>query len=192
MTFSVITLHNSTSQNWTTRSTEALREFVEQEIVHAAPAGFGKIARIDSAGGGDYQQNEYIVIYYPTSMGASTVPSKRKQKAREDKLFQDGWFELSDDMWLEPGEKPKKVRLVADANFPYQLVEVLREQKIEVKTAQELGLHRLADKELLRRVLELGYALITMDGDWGFRTMPISVPGMPISGSGMMAIMIPG
>jgi predicted nucleic acid-binding protein len=29
-------------------------------------------------------------------------------------------------------------------------------------------------------------------GHWGFRTMPISVPGMPISGSGMMAIRIPG
>ncbi len=28
--------------------------------------------------------------------------------------------------------------------------------------------------------------------DWGFRTMPISVPGMPITGSGLMAIMIPG
>jgi hypothetical protein len=27
---------------------------------------------------------------------------------------------------------------------------------------------------------------------WGFRTMPIGVPGMPITGSGMMAIMIPG
>lgn len=106
------------------------------------------------------------------------MPSKRKQKTREDKLFQDGWFELSDDMWLEPGEKPKKVRLVADANFPYQLVEVLREQKIEVKTAQELGLHRLADEELLRRVLELGYALITMDGDfWSDAKFPLTGPG---------------
>jgi len=28
--------------------------------------------------------------------------------------------------------------------------------------------------------------------NWGFRTMPISVPGMPITRSGMMAIMIPG
>jgi hypothetical protein len=28
--------------------------------------------------------------------------------------------------------------------------------------------------------------------EWGFRTMPISVPGMPISGSALMAIMIPG
>ena len=27
---------------------------------------------------------------------------------------------------------------------------------------------------------------------WGFRTMPISVPGMPITGSGLMAITIPG
>jgi Tol biopolymer transport system component len=26
---------------------------------------------------------------------------------------------------------------------------------------------------------------------WGFRTMPISVPGMPITGSGLMAITIP-
>jgi len=27
---------------------------------------------------------------------------------------------------------------------------------------------------------------------WGFRTMPISVPGMPITGSAVMAITIPG
>jgi len=27
---------------------------------------------------------------------------------------------------------------------------------------------------------------------WGFRTMPISVPGYADHGSGMMAIMIPG
>jgi hypothetical protein len=27
---------------------------------------------------------------------------------------------------------------------------------------------------------------------WGFRTMPISVPGMPITSSAVMAITIPG
>jgi hypothetical protein len=30
------------------------------------------------------------------------------------------------------------------------------------------------------------------DQEWGFRTMPISVPSMPITDSGLMAITIPG
>jgi hypothetical protein len=103
------------------------------------------------------------------------VPSKRKQKARENKLFEDGWFELSDDMWLDPGERPKNVRLVADANFPRGLVEVFRKRNIEVRTAQELGLHRLADEELLGRVLELGCVLITMDKDfWSDAKFPLT------------------
>jgi len=73
------------------------------------------------------------------------LPSKRKQRTRVEDLSKEGWFPLSEDMWREPGEKPKKVRIAADANFPFGLVEILRRRGFEVKTAQELGLEKLSD-----------------------------------------------
>lgn len=107
------------------------------------------------------------------------MASKRKQKSREDELFETGgWFALSDDMWKDPGEKRKKLRMVADANFPIALVNSLKNRGIEVKTAQELRLEKLPDEELLRRVLELGHLLITMDGDfWSDGKFPLHKAG---------------
>ena len=81
-----------------------------------------------------------------------------------------GWFALSEDMWTwwrEPGQKREKVRMVSDANFPVQLVEAMKRRGIAVKTAQELGLAKLPDDELLRKVTERGDVLITMDRDFG-------------------------
>lgn len=106
------------------------------------------------------------------------LPSKRKRKNREDELFREGWFPLSEDLWRAPGEKREKVRVVSDANFPIQLVEAMRRRKVEVKTAQELGLAKLADDELLRKVTEQGCLLITMDKDfWSDGKFPLHQRG---------------
>lgn len=110
------------------------------------------------------------------------VPSKRKRKNREDELFKEGgWFALSEDMWTwwrEPGQKREKVRIVSDANFPVQLVEAMKRRGIAVKTAQELGLAKLPDDELLRKVTERGNVLITMDRDfWSDGKFPLHQRG---------------
>lgn len=84
-------------------------------------------------------------------------------------------------MWLDPGEKPPKVRLVADTNFPYQLVDELRKGRIEVRTAQELGLDRLPDDQLLREVAKRGMALITRDRDFlSDHKFPVHTSGMVV------------
>jgi len=44
----------------------------------------------------------------------------------------------------------------------------------------------------VHEVCKIALIVATVHNHWGFRTMPISVPGMPITGSGMMAIVIPG
>jgi predicted nuclease of predicted toxin-antitoxin system len=96
------------------------------------------------------------------------VPSKRKEKIRSGARFEDGWFEVSEDMWRQPGEKPLKLRLLADANFPKGLVEVLRKRGFQVRTAQELKIDRLPDEQILREATKRGLVLITLDRDFWF------------------------
>lgn len=81
-------------------------------------------------------------------------------------------------MWKDPGEKPRKLRLVSDTNFPFALVEALRRRGVEIKTAQELGAANLSDEELLGRVTKDGYLLITMDRDfWSDAKFPLHKAG---------------
>ena len=103
------------------------------------------------------------------------MPSKRKNKIREDELFREhGWFAISEDMWKEPGEITSKLRFIADVNFPAPLVRKIRKRKIEVKTAQELGFEKLMDADLLKRVCAMGYVLLTLDaGFWSDRKIPL-------------------
>ena len=102
------------------------------------------------------------------------LPSNRKQKLREDKLSEEGWFRITSDLWTEFGEIKPKLRLVADENFPLPLVKLLRGRKIDIKTAQSLKLHTLADENLLPKVAELGYVLITLDRDfWSDEKFPL-------------------
>jgi hypothetical protein len=102
------------------------------------------------------------------------MPSKRKNKIREDRLFEDGWFTISEDMWRDPGEVPRKVRLVADVNFPDPVIHEIEKRGIEVRKATELGLGRLADDDLLRRVSNEDCVLITMDADfWSDKKIPL-------------------
>lgn len=110
-------------------------------------------------------------------MGA-TVASKRKEKIRSDARFRDGWFEVSEGMWREPGEKPLKLRLLADANFPSGLAEVLRKRGIDVQTAQELKIHTLPDEQILQEATRRGLFLITLDRDfWADDRFPLQSSG---------------
>lgn len=106
------------------------------------------------------------------------MASKRKEKIRSDARFEHGWFEVSEDLWREPGEKAEKLRLLADANFPSGLVERLRKRRIEVKTAQELRLHRLPDEQILQEAAKRGLYLITLDRDfWSDERFPLRSSG---------------
>jgi len=106
------------------------------------------------------------------------VPSKRKEKIRSDARFEEGWFEISDDMWRDPGERPRKLRLLADANFPSNLVRVLRKRGINVRTAQELGIHRLPDEQVLGEAARRELVLITLDRDfWSDDRFPLRSSG---------------
>jgi hypothetical protein len=81
-------------------------------------------------------------------------------------------------MWLLPGEKPQKVRLLADANFPLGLVERLRKGGIEVKTAQEMKIHRMPDEQILQEAKKRGLYLITLDRDfWSDEQFPLRSSG---------------
>lgn len=106
------------------------------------------------------------------------MPSKRKEKIRSDARFEDGWFEVSEDFWREPGEKPRKLKLLADANFPIKLVGVLQKRGIDVRTAQELGIHRLPDEQVLGEAAKRGLVLITLDRDfWSDERFPLRSSG---------------
>jgi predicted nuclease of predicted toxin-antitoxin system len=111
-------------------------------------------------------------------MMVNVMASKRKDKIRSDARFKDGWFEVSEDLRREAGEMPQKLRLLADANFPLGLVEALRKRSIEVRTAQELNIHRLSDKEILQEARNRGLVLITLDRDfWSDDRFPLQSAG---------------
>jgi len=77
-----------------------------------------------------------------------------------------------------PGEKPQKLRLLADANFPSWLVDVLRKRGIEVRTAQELKIDRFPDEQVLQEASKPGQFLITLDRDfWSDDRFPLQSSG---------------
>ena len=48
------------------------------------------------------------------------------RKKQQQDLEKSGWFELSEDMWRDPGEILPQPKLLADANLPWPLVDSLR------------------------------------------------------------------
>lgn len=97
-----------------------------------------------------------------------------RRRKLEQELDKGGWFELSGDAWKDPGEILPKPKLLAHANFPSPLVASLRKAKFDLKTAQELGLAKLDDTELLHKAGRRGRILITLDGDfWSDLRFPL-------------------
>lgn len=94
------------------------------------------------------------------------MATRRKAKIRSDARFGEGWFEVSEYLWREPGQKPEKQRLLADANLPRAITEALRQRGIEVRTAQELGIDRMPDEQIVQEAANRGLTVITLDRDF--------------------------
>ncbi|SRR6266496_1703757 len=81
----------------------------------------------------------------------------------------------------ESGEigQTARLRLLADANLPAPLVEEIRRGgRIDIRTAQEMGVANLADPELFRCAKRHGLVLLTMDaGFWSERLYPCQEGG---------------
>jgi len=102
--------------------------------------------------------------------------SSHKRNARQ--LEEGGWFELSDDLWRQPGEIREKLRILADTNVPRSLVEDLRRNRVAVATAQELGVAHVDDTELLGLANKKRRVLLTKDADfWSDDKFPLNRVG---------------
>ncbi len=99
-----------------------------------------------------------------------------KEQITQMSVFSDGkdWFEVSDDLWLESGIQPKKVKLCADASVPQEFVDEVREAGIPVRTAFEERLNKRSDEEILAWTKREGRVLVTLDRDfWDDRKFPL-------------------
>jgi predicted nuclease of predicted toxin-antitoxin system len=83
----------------------------------------------------------------------------RQARSEED------WFEF-DPPDFALGQKPRKLRLYADHNFPLQIVEELRAAGIPVRTAADDGRASHDDSAVYARARKLGLVLLTLDGDF--------------------------
>lgn len=98
----------------------------------------------------------------------------RQKRDNLTRLEREGWFELSDDFWRQPGEVRPKLRLLADTNVSRQLVEALRSDGVSVVTSQELNIAHVDDSELYGRAQQEQYVLLTKDADFSSdRNFPI-------------------
>ncbi len=85
-----------------------------------------------------------------------------------------GWFEISDDFWVDPEVKPKKLKLFADAQFPKPIIEELRDAKISVRPPVEKGLKSRSDSDILQHANKAGYVLLPLDKDfWDDKKYPV-------------------
>ncbi len=110
-----------------------------------------------------------VALNYANSVNASVliVAPLRKNEGKDIQKSIQNWKEKNDDSEYE---------------------------KVKNAVSQRIGSRSLREFRYATFFTEgLPYSLFSNNAiPWGFRTMPISVPGMPIRGSGMMAIMIPG
>lgn len=88
------------------------------------------------------------------------------------------WFEVTEDIWRQPGVIPPKLRLLSDVHVPKAMVEEMRSVGIDVETAINLGLATLDDRDFLARTTSMGRVLLTMDRDfWDSHKFPLTKGG---------------
>lgn len=86
----------------------------------------------------------------------------------------DDWFELTQDLWRQPGTTPKKLNLCADASVPDAFVEQLRAAGIPTLYAHEEGLGPRPDEQILAWAKRCDRVLVTFDrGFWQDRQFPL-------------------
>jgi hypothetical protein len=75
----------------------------------------------------------------------------------------DEWFEVTDDLWRAPGTKRPALKLLIDENVPAELVANLRDTGVNCVTAQEAGIERRDDADVLETATRLDRVLLTSD-----------------------------
>jgi hypothetical protein len=93
---------------------------------------------------------------------------------------EDEWFEISEDLWLDPNRKPKKLKLCSDASVPQPIIDELRDAGIPVLTVYEADVATHADETILAWSRRNNRVLLTMDRDfWNGQKFPLhTVPGL--------------
>jgi len=84
------------------------------------------------------------------------------------------WFEITEDLWLDPRTSPKKLKLCSDSSIPQPIVSELRSIGIPVVTAYEDGVSSHSDSSILAWAKREKRILLTMDHDfWDDRKFPL-------------------
>jgi len=100
------------------------------------------------------------------------VSNKRQAPPEEE-----GWFDVSDAISVGI-PRPTKLRLLADAHFPREVVDEVRAAGLDIKSAQEMGVAKLADPELFRFARKIERVLLTLDGKfWRERDYSVHLGG---------------
>ena len=91
---------------------------------------------------------------------------------------EDQWFELSEDMWRDPYEVRRKLKLMADENVPRSIIDEIVHAGISIELAHEV--HRRDDRDVAALARRRDRVLLTCDGDfWSDREHPIRTsPGV--------------
>jgi len=83
------------------------------------------------------------------------------------------WFEISDEDWLEPGFKGRKLKLLADAQIPGPVVAEIMGAKIAIEVIPETA-RNCSDADVLVLAQKRGRVLLTLDRDfWDDRKHPL-------------------
>jgi len=84
----------------------------------------------------------------------------------------DDWFEISDDMWLDPRFNRKKLKLFADAQIPQTVIAEIA-KKIPIDSFSSAK-RRTSDPSVLTHAHGKGFVLLTLDQDfWNDRKYPL-------------------
>lgn len=84
-----------------------------------------------------------------------------------------GWFEISEKDWLNTRVKSKKIKLLADAQFPENVIREYLVAKINIKKIVP-SCKNYPDTRILEIAAKMGCVLLTLDNDfWNDRKFPL-------------------
>jgi predicted nuclease of predicted toxin-antitoxin system len=86
------------------------------------------------------------------------------------------WFEITQDLWLDPKAFPKKLKLCSDASVPQPVIDELTTASIPILTAYDDKVSTHSDKSILAWSKRKKRVLLTMDRDfWNDRKFPLQI-----------------
>jgi predicted nuclease of predicted toxin-antitoxin system len=90
-----------------------------------------------------------------------------------EELDESEWFEVSDEDWLEPGFKGRKLKLMADAQVPAYIVQEIRAAKIVIDRIPG-ELRTYPDTNILMYAQKKQRVILTLDRDfWDDKKYPL-------------------